>query len=145
VIGPGSEVDAAFLAQFGKDTEKVGQTEQFLHSLAQIDDLQLASRTLASRVQPHQRAQAQAVDPLEMGQVEHNQFVVRDQRVNLVIQKTANAGDQPAVTVSDYALVVFLLDFHGEGHGAGFGCHAIAPLERAERPKIDGAANCASK
>jgi|SRR5579859_1596228 len=121
---------------FSPNSEKMlsrfGQAQQFLHTLAKIDDLKLAPRTLASRVETHQRAEAQAVDPLKIGQVEHNQLVVRDQAVNFVTQKTAHAGDQSAATVDDYALVVFLLDFHGEGHGACFGYHELAPLEWAE-------------
>ena len=94
-------VGDALFAHFCKHAEKIRESEHFLHARAQVDEPQFASGSLARHINPHQRSQAHAVNPLKFSKVQHDQFALRFEPTDLVAEKAADAGNEPASAMYD--------------------------------------------
>lgn len=116
--------DAASLAHFSKQSEKVRESQHFSYARGQVDKPQFASRPLARDIDPHQRSEAHAVDAVQIRKVKHDEFAFGYQPVNLLYKETADAGNEPATAMDD-AVLAFTLDFDGQGHGGGLGWHGL--------------------
>ena len=69
-----SESNAVF-ADDAKHVQQMGQAEQFPHTLADFEELQLAARGFGRGVEADEGAKTHAVHPGEIGQIQHNSFV----------------------------------------------------------------------
>jgi len=115
-------VGNALFAHFGKDPKEVCESEHFLHARAQVDQPQFASGSLTCHINPHQRSQAHAVNPLQFSEVQNNQLAIRYEPTDLVAEKAADAGNEPASAMND-GLRALSVDFDGQGDRSSLGWH----------------------
>ena len=118
--------------------QHVGSVEQEADLLAQVDELEAAAFAARRDIESGHGAETHAVHADEIGEVEDDALVIRQQRPDLVVECVADTGYQFAVQ-SDNDRVRVAIDVQrqgGRGRGVGSGGHGqiivMASLPRGD-------------
>ena len=84
-------------ADDGEDIEEMREPEEIANLLAQVDEFEARSGGFGGDVQTNESAKARAVGVPEIGEIEDDALVARDEGANAVEENIGDAGDQLAV------------------------------------------------
>jgi hypothetical protein len=118
----------AILADDREDIEEMGEAEKIANLLAQVSELEAGSGGFGSNIEANESAEAGAVGVPEIGEIEDDAFVIRNERANAVEEDIGDARDQLSVAAHNDAVgAVFHLDGKDGRHcGVGHGSFLLA-------------------
>ena len=117
-------------ADDGEHVEEMGEAEKVANLLAEVGELEAGSGGFGGDVETNEGAEARRVGVAEVGEIEDDAFVVRDQRTNAVEENIGGAGDQLAVAAHHDAVgaVFYLKGKGGRRGGVGHGSSLFREL-----------------
>jgi hypothetical protein len=118
----------AILADDREDIEEMGEAEEIANLLAEVGEFEGRSGGFGGDVETDEGAEARRVGVAEVGEVEDDALVVRDEGANAVEENIGSAGDELAMAVDNDAAgaVFYLKGKGGRRGGVGHGSFLLA-------------------
>jgi hypothetical protein len=108
----------------------MGEAEEVANLLAEVDELEAGSGGFGGDVEANEGAEAHAVGVADVGEVEDDALVVRNEGANAVEENIGDAGDELAVAADD-DVAGAVLDLDGKDGGRGGVGHGSSLLAGA--------------